>query len=135
MRGVTLDAKVRNTERAVGCTILTYHDSDGRPAYFKAVKENDVQAEIATEYVGPGKDGPETALRHLHSAIYRVNGKIAYERQNGMCCFCGKLMPSNAFEVDHINGRGRGRSDRVEHLRACCTGFNGCDGHRKRHGG
>lgn len=135
MRGVELGAKIRNTERATGCTILLYSDTDGKPAYFKAVTHIDVHVEIATEYVGTGKDAAEKALRLLHNEVYRQNGEIAYKRQNGMCVFCGKLMPRNAYEIDHQKSRAKGRDDRPSNLQACCTGFNGCDGHRRKHGG
>lgn len=133
MRGVDLGAKVRGIERITGCEIRVHCDDAGRPRVLDAWRNPELY--LCTEnIVGNGKKSPETALRKLHSAIYHYNGQLAYILQEGKCCFCGAKMPSTEYETDHKNGRGRGRSDRVEDLQACCTGFNGCDGHRRKHG-
>lgn len=137
MRGVDLGAKVRNIERITGCTILVHYDADKKPRAFDAWRgtESDEDHIVFQSIIGNAKKAPELALKKLHSEIYRANGELAYEAQEGKCCFCGVKMPANSYETDHKHGRGRGRSDRVEDLQACCTGFNGCDGHRRKHGG
>lgn len=134
MRGVDFGAKLRNTEKIVGCEIRVHCDDAGKPQTLVAWRTPELCL-CMQPVEGKGKQAPETALRKLHSAIYRANGQLAYIQQEGKCCFCGVKMPANAYETDHKHGRGRGRSDRVEDLQVCCTGFNGCDGHRRKHGG
>lgn len=133
MRGVDLGAKVRGIERITGCTILVHYDATGKATAFDAWRDDNTHL-CLQEVIGNGKNAPETALKKLHSVIYRINGKLAYIRQRGKCCFCGIKMPPLEYETDHKHGRGRGRSDRIEDLQVCCTGFNGCDGHRRKHG-
>jgi hypothetical protein len=134
MRGITTEAKARNVSRITGVEILVHYDADGRPTAFDAWR--DPETHVAIEYiVGKAKAAPETALRKLHSAIYHANGEIAFARQGGKCCFCGKQLSPNAYEKDHKEGRGaHGRNDRPENIQVCCTGFDGCDGHRRKHG-
>lgn len=127
MRGVDLAAKMRNTGRALGVEVKL----EGTNFWLFC-------PELDKTFTQPfrSKSTETAALRSLHERVYHERGKRAYEIQGGLCCFCGRPMPSNAYEIDHKASRGaNGRNDRIENLQVCCTGFNGCDGHRRKHGG
>lgn len=127
MRGVDLPAKMRTISRILGADV----ELRGRcfcvfcPSLDKTFTQDFDKERLA-----------EVALRELHSRVYRERGMLAYRLQEGKCIFCGRAMPSNSYEIDHKSSRGaHGRNDRVDNLQAVCTGFNGCDMHRKKHGG
>lgn len=130
MRGCTLEAKMRTVGRALGLEVR--HDNPGPdwPRRFVAI---DCDEKFEVEY--RLHSHALKALSQLHTNVYRARGEKVYRRQEGKCAMCGKKMPPNAYEIDHKHGRGRGRSDRIEDIQAVCTGFNGCDLHRRKHGG
>ncbi len=129
MRGVDLPAKIRTIERILGLEIE--HAPDLRCFFTKDPLFPD--SSFAQGYANPSD--AERGLKQLHSQVYRARGQRAYNNQRGKCAMCGEKMPPNEYEVDHKHGRGRGRSDRLEDIQAVCTGFNGCDLHRRKHGG
>ncbi len=128
MRGVDLAAKIRNIERILGLEIE--HDEVMR--LFTAF---DTKLGVFAAGYGKPSDA-ERRLKALHSEIYRARGERVYRNQKGKCVFCGRKLPPDAWEIDHIESRGaHGRSDELANLRVCCTGLDGCGLHRKRHGG
>lgn len=129
MRGVDLDAKMRTVERALGIEVTLAQLPYQRFVAFCP----QVDKEFSEWFVKASR--AEAALKALHEAVYQARGKVVYKSQMGLCCFCGRKMPSNSYEIDHVKMRSHGRDDSVSNLRACCTGLNGCDGHRRRHGG
>lgn len=126
MRGSTPEAKIRGVERALGI------DVEHKPGSFTAFDPT-LERTFVALYKIPSRF--EYVLDSLHEAIYRARGAEVNRRQEGKCCFCGKKMPRNSYEVDHIVSRAHGRDDRIPNLRTCCTGSFGCKGHRIRHGG
>lgn len=142
MRGVTLAAKIRGVSRALGCEVMHGPGPMGwcfsaldptLDAAWPDIARMEALRKFEVHYRTPS--GAEKALKTLHSNIYRARGEATYLRQNGLCFFCGMKMPVTAYEIDHIESRGRhGRNDEMGNLRACCT-VGGCDGHRRRHGG
>ena len=71
-------------------------------------------------------------LADLLQAIYKHHSLIVFNRSGWKCSECGR---SSSLEIDHIIPRARGRSDAVSNLRPLCSGFTGCQTHRRKHGG
>lgn len=129
MRGVTLEAKMRTVGRAIGIEVEEIPPPS--PAGFRAYCPV-LDRTFSTWFVKASR--AVLALKELQRQVYHARGEYVYKRQGGLCCFCGCKLPINAWETDHIKARSKGRDDRIENLRVCCT-FGGCDGHRRRHGG
>ena len=54
-----------------------------------------------------------------------------YDRDEGRCQGCGKLIPFVDAEIDHIRKRSLGGGDEAANLRTMCGGMFGC--HARRH--
>lgn len=128
MRGVDPGAQMRGVGRALGLDI----EHDPVLQIFQAT-DPELERTFTQSYKTPSQ--LEHALDELHNKIYFARGAEVNRRQEGKCCFCGKKMKRNSYEIDHILSRGaHGRNDRIFNLRVCCAGLSGCDGHRIRHG-
>lgn len=133
MRGVDLDAKVRGIQRIVKIEIDINRNEAGKVLSFSAY-----DPVLDRRFIScPDRPSDtERSLKKLHSDIYHARGEYVYQKQEGLCFFCSTRMPSNSYEIHHRRHRGaHGRSDDVGNLAACCTGLNGCEAHRKEHGG
>lgn len=130
---------MRGVSRALGIEVR--HDHSPMGACFSALDPTLDRAwpesglESVRKFEAHYRTGVESALKALHEMVYHARGEEVYRRQEGKCAMCGRKMPANAYEIDHKIPRSRGRDDRIENLRAVCTGLNGCDLHRRKHGG
>jgi hypothetical protein len=130
---VTLEAKCRGVQRIVKIEIDIKRNEAGKVLSFSAY-----DPVLDRRFIScPDRPSDaERALKKLHSDIYHARGEYVYQKQKGLCFFCGVKMPVDQWEADHKDSRGaHGRDDSPSNLQICCTGFSGCDGHRRKHGG
>lgn len=130
MRGVDLAAQARGVARALGIPVTL---DLGPPPSVQAFCPK-LEKTFEVRYRLPSQ--AERALKMLHSDVYRARGEFVFKEQRELCAMCGRRIPANAYEIDHIKSRGaHGRNDAVTNLQAVCAGLSGCDLHRRKHGG
>jgi hypothetical protein len=62
--------------------------------------------------------------------VNAVERRAIYERDNGLCGFCGRPVPFEAMHLDHIHPRGLGGSNGAANLRPAHRACNIAGGKR-----